>query len=325
MKNISLLILLMASLFVVGCSNSIGKTGAEADADFPGKPIQLIVPSPSGGSYDTVARTFEKVLPKYLPNGQSVMVVNKPGGSNTLGVSEVFKAKPDGYTIGFVPSSTITVQPHYGNTPYSYDSFQTIMRAAQVPGILFVRADAPYQSFAEWLAYVKQHPGQFTVATVAGAKNLLQSLNREAGLQMKLVPYEGFAPAMTALLGGHVQAAVTPPADARGPLESGKIRPLFTSAGKAPKGLDVQTLKQLGINIEENRLVGFIAPKGTPTNVLTVLHDALKKANEDPEVIAQLKKMGMEQYYGGPEEFQKDLAANYQIDGEILKHAGIAK
>lgn len=338
MKKIAMLSMLVFSMIVGGCSQS-SQQAAESKptstsvetksknpkSDFPNKPIEVIVPTPAGGSYDTVARTFEKVLPKYLPNGQSIVVVNKPGGSNTIGVAEVFKAKPDGYTIGFVPSSTITTMPHYGNTPYTYDSFQPIMRAAQVPGIMFVPTDAPYKTFEEWLAYVKQNPEKFSVSTVAGAKNLLQSINREAGIKMKIVPFEGFAPAMTALLGGHVQGTVATLADGRAPLESGSIHPLFTSSGKAPEGLKVPTLKDLGINIEENKLIGFIAPKGIPADALQILHEALKKANEDPEVQEQIKKLGMDMYYGSPEQFQEDLNKNFKIDGDILKKSGLIK
>lgn len=315
-----LFILMSLSLLLGGCSQSAQPSGA---ANFPEKPIQLIVPTPAGGSTDTIARVFAKVVPKYLPNGQSVVVVNKPGGSNTIGVSEVYKSKPDGYTLGFIPSSTITSEPHFGNTPYTHYSFQTVMRVYRQDGFLYVKADAPWKNFEEWMAYVKQNPQQFKVATVAGAKGLLERLNHDAGIQMKIVPFDGFAPAVTGLLGGHVQGTVAIPSAVKSQLESGEIRPLFTSSGTSAG--DIPTLKEKGFSIEENKLSGIIAPKGLPQEELTILHDAFKKAIEDLEVIKQFKNLSLEPYYGSPEEFQKDLTNNFTIDGETLRLTGLIK
>ncbi|WP_039233953.1 Bug family tripartite tricarboxylate transporter substrate binding protein [Bacillus thermotolerans] len=328
MKKIIVFSMLIFAFIIGGCSQANQPASGNAAengqaSDYPAKPIQLVVPTPAGGSYDTVARTFEKVLPKYLPNEATVVVVNKPGGKNTMGVAEVAKANPDGYTLGFIPSSTVTTAPHYGDTPYSYDSFQPIMRAAQAHGIMWVSADAPYKNYDEWYEYVKKNPGKFSVSTVAGAKSLLESINDEADINMNIVPYEGFAPAMTALLGGHVQGAVATLADAKGPWESGKIRPIFTSSGRQVEGVDAPTLVEKGVNIEENKLIGVVAPKGLSAHVLSTLEEAFKKAIEDPAVTDQIEKMGMEVYYGGSEEFQEDFNKNYKIDGDMLRKSGL--
>ncbi len=337
MKKISLLFLLVFSLLVAGCAQSNqqsvsskpSETAPEAKpeekpkSDFPNRSIEMIAPFAPGGAYDAVARVLAKVVPKYLPNEQTVVVVNKPGGAGTIGVTEVLKAKPDGYTIGFVPTSAITTEPHFGNAAYSHDSFQTIMRVLQVDGFMYVKADSPWKTFEEWLEYVKQNPDQFAVSAVPGAVSLLETLNHEAGIKLKIVPFDGFAPAMTALMGGHVHGTIGVPSGVKAQLEAGEIRPLFSSSGR--KNGDVPLLKEKGFNIEENKMTGIITPKGLSEDKVAILHDAFKAALEDPEVVEQLKKVDMPSYYGGVEEFQRDLTENFKIDGELLKKIGKIK
>lgn len=338
MKKISLFIALMLSLIVSACSQQTqqpaeSQTSRKAEevkpaeqpkSNFPEKPIEMILPIPPGSSYDTAARALSQAVTKYLPNGQSVVVVNKPGGGNTLGAIDVFQAKPDGYKIGFVPSSAITVQPHYGQVPYQHDSFQTIMRVLQVDGFLYVHADSPWKDFDEWFSYVKQNPDKFSVGIVQGAKPVMTRLNKEAGIKMKIVTFDGSGPAMTAFLGRHVQAMIgAPTPQTEELLQSGKIRALFSTSGRETG--DIPSLKSKRINIEENRMVGIIAPKGIPSDVQTILHDAFKKALEDPQVVEQFKKLKLESAYGSAEEFQKDLSDNFLIDGDNLKAAGLIK
>ncbi len=331
MKKVLLLVTILMAFVLVGCSET-KQTSSQSDgekevtkSDFPNKPIQIIVPTPAGGAYDTVARALEKALPKYLPNDATVVVVNKSGGNNTIGVSEVFQAKPDGYTLGFIPSTTLTTQPHYGDTPYSYDSFQTIAKTASVPGIMYVASDAPYQSFDEWFEYVKANPGKFNVSTVAGAKVLLESINEQAGIDMNVVPFDGFAPAMTALLGKHVEGTVVSLGNALAATEAGQVTPIFTSAAERVPGVDAPTLVEKGIDITENKIIGAIAPKGLPEDVLAILEEAFKKATEDPEVVRQIEQLGLVVNYGDAQKYQEDINYDYKLDGELLKKAGLIK
>lgn len=329
MKKMTLFLVFIVLLIASGCSQN-AKTNTqsetqdkkqEAASDFPEKPIELIVPTAPGGSNDTVARVLASTVSKYLPNKQTVIVVNEPGGGNTIGMINLMKAQPDGYTLGFVPSFTLTINPHYGNTPYTHDSFQTIMRVLQLPGYIYVKADAPWQSFEEWMEYAKEHPNQVSIGAAVGSKSLADRINKEADVKMKVVPFEGSAPAMTALLGGHVDAAVGSNLDAKSHIEAGTIRPLIGTSGR--KTGDVPILKEKGINVEVNQLMGLVAPKGLKEAELKILHDAFKQALEDPEFTSHLAKMGIESYYGGPEEFQKDLSKNFEIDGKALKASGI--
>ncbi|WP_227937897.1 tripartite tricarboxylate transporter substrate binding protein [Alkalihalobacillus deserti] len=331
MKKNILLFLLILILFLVGCSQNAEQSSGnqpsdtegeqqQPTSDFPVKPIEMIVPAPAGGSTDIIARILTKAVSEHLPNKQNVVVINQSGGNNTIGISDVFKAKPDGYTIGFVPSSPITNEPHFGNTPYTHDSFQTVMRVAQQDGFLYVRTDSPWETYEEWFDFVEQNPGKFRIGTVAGVRNLLQRINHDADIDITVVPYDGFAEATTALLGEHVEGVFAIPAAVKAQLDSGEFRPIFSSSGRQIG--DTALLKDKGFEIEENRMTGIIAPKGLPEEELMILHDAFKKVLEDPAVIEELKKINLEPYYGSPEEFQKALTEGFKVDGETLRIVG---
>lgn len=331
-KILSLLLLLVLSVFTVACSQSsptetasttsTEKEEAKPSNDFPNKTIEMVVPTPPGGGADTLARILAQHANKYLPNGQNVVIVNKPGGNATIGVSEIFKAKPDGYTIGFVPTGPITEEPHYGNTPYTHDSFQTIMRISQQDGLFYVRSDSPWQTYEEWLQYVKENPGKFRVGTIASTKYTLERLNHDAEIDMKIVPYEGFAETTTALLGKHVEGIFSIPTAVKAQLQTGEFKPLFSSSSR---DVGVPLLKDNGFNISEAKVNGIIAPKGIPEDVLTILHDAFKKTLEDPEVVEQFRKVDSEPYYAGPEEYQQILTDGFEQSGETLRILGYIK
>ena len=333
MKKKSVLFLFMCLLLLGACSQSNSSTSenptptktatTEPKSNFPEKPIQLILPIPPGSSYDVLARTIADQVSEFLPNNQSVVVVNKPGGANTIGVAEIFNAKPDGYTIGFVPTSTLTTAPHYGNTPYTFDSFQPIIRISRVDGMVYVRDNEPFTTFEEWLAYVKENPGKFSIGTVQGGKAVLTKLNKDAGIDVNVVPFDGSALAMTAFLGEHVNAVLAVPAEAKDLVESGEIRPIFSTSGSQIE--DAPILKEKGFSIEENKMTGIIAPKGLPKEELTILHEAFKQASETPKTLELIKKLGLQPFYGTPEEFQTSLTESFKLDGETLKAADLIK
>lgn len=189
-----------------------------AENSFPTKAIQVIVPYAAGGGNDQLARIFQIVMPKYLPNGQSIVVVNKPGGSTVIGTTEIFKAKPDGYTIGIIAGAPLSVMPAYGKTPYKHDSFQPIIKVASNPVILAVSADSSWINYDNWLDYVKKNPGKFSYSSggAGSAPNLaMEAFNFAANVKTKHVPFDGANPAVTALLGGHVQGFAGSPQEAR--------------------------------------------------------------------------------------------------------------
>ncbi|SDH24759.1 Tripartite-type tricarboxylate transporter, receptor component TctC [Alteribacillus persepolensis] len=324
-----MLFTLLAVFLMVGCATGTStenKSEAEgsndAAADFPQEPIEMILPFPTGGNYDGAARILTKYAEKYLPNDQSFALINKTGGANTAGVTELSQTEPDGYTLGFVQTSTITTESHYGHVSYTHDSFQPIMKVLQVDGYMFINDDAPWETFDEWLDYVKEHPGEFKVSAVPGAVPLLETLKAEAGIDYDIVPFDGFAEATTALIGGHVDATIGTLPGMKTHLDSGDVRPLFSSTGRELEG-DIPTLKDKGIDVEENKMVGLIAPKDLPQEKLDLLHDVFKQALDDPDLQEEFEQAGLEAVYAGPEEFQQDITDTYEFDRRILETAGL--
>ncbi len=338
--KIVLSLLLMCSLVLVGCSANEGtnnaspgnapsntqEPAAEPKSNYPEEPITWIIPFAPGGNSDLIARTTGKYLEKYLPNKGKVTFENKPGGAGVIGVTEVFNAKPDGYTIATTAAAALSIKTVEGKTDYSYDSFLPVANIASVAQILAVPADAPYQNFEEWLAYVKQNPG-FKVA-VSGAMNAqqlaLEAFATEAGIELEFVVYGGEGEFVSALLGGHVQSGVFAQTVLRPHYESGKFVPIVNITGVKPDFLqDLPTFADLGYEAEGVFFNGVIAPKGMPEDVQEILIEAFKKAAADPELIAEMEKLGQIMDYKGPEDYQATITKNAESNREVMKKLGI--
>jgi len=288
--------------------------------DYPNKPIRLIVPYAPGGATDVAARVLAGVVNKYLP--QSVVVENKGGGSGTVGTTELAQSKPDGYTIGIMPSTPLTIQPHLGNVTYGLDDFEPIIRLYNPPQFLFVKSDAPWKTFEEWLEYVRSNPGVFTYGT-SGAGDYqhlaMEKLGLEAGLEMKHVAFQSGGQVVTALLGGHIQGATAFPNTAQN-----EIRLIATIGGKRSAFYsEIPTLLELGFNVKSEAPGGLVAPKGVPDEVKQVLHDAFRKALEDPELIEQFEELKLENYYMNADEYRAYLYESSEEFKDVLKSIGL--
>lgn len=334
MKNKLLFLFVFAALIIAGCSQSNGEESEQEDvtddqgteevtSDYPNKPIELIVNYPPGGGTDLVARTLANHVHKYLPNEQSVTVVNVPGGSGVVGATEVMNAEPDGYQIGMIPTSAITIQPHYGETAYDYQSFEPIIKVATARQLLLVQKDAPWQNFEEWLDYVKENPGEFNYGTagVGGIQHIaMEMLNEAAGIETKNVPFDGIGPAKTELIGGHVDGVVAP----LNSQDEDEMRGLFSfSSEKGQATPDVPLLKDEGIDVELDVVHGLYAPLGTPEDIRQILHDAFKQTLEDPEFIEEFKKTQLDITYGSSDELRQELETQYENIGDTMKKVGL--
>jgi tripartite-type tricarboxylate transporter receptor subunit TctC len=341
-----MLILLPAiSLVVAGCSQtqtqtqpqSEQKQGAQAPAakeeakkkvDYPTKPIELVVPSTAGGGTDVVARAVANGAKKYLPNGQSIVIVNKPGAGATLGIAEVFTAKPDGYKIGAVSTGPLSIQPNYGQTPYKHDSFIPIAQWTSSQNVLVVKADAPWKTYAEWLDYVKKNPGSFNYGT-GGAGNTqhlaMEALNILEQIQTKHVPFEGGGPALTALLGGHIQGAIVSVQESKPHTDSGKLKVIANlGTSKTDTYKDAAFLKDKGF-AGFDVWTGLVVPKDTPKEIVDILSDAFKKAMADQEVKDQIVKFGIDPAYADSEGFKKIINETAVSTNEVAKKIGLSK
>jgi len=301
---------------------------APAKTDYPQKPIELIIPSSAGGGTDAVARIVANAVNKYLPNGQTLVAVNKAGAAGTIATSEVFQAKPDGYKLGIVTTGGLAIQPNYGKTPYKHDDFIPIAQFVASQNLLVVRKDAPWNTYEEWLEYVKANPGAFKYST-AGAGNTqhlaMEALNILEGIQTQHIPFEGAAPAMTALLGGHVDGTVVLVMEAKPYTDSGEFK-VLANLGTAKTEIypDAAFLKDKGF-VGLDSWIGVVAPKGTPQEIVEILEEAFKKGMEDPAVAEQFPKIGLEPAYLGPQDFEKTIADTAKLTGDLAKQLGLVK
>jgi tripartite-type tricarboxylate transporter receptor subunit TctC len=293
--------------------------------DFPSKPIKVIVGFSPGGTTDLIARAVAGVAPEFL--GQSLVVINKPGASGTIGAKEAAQAKPDGYTLMIAGGSETVSVGHFKKLPYHpIDAFAPITRFVRARMLINCNANAPWKTFQEFMEDAKKNPGKYKYAS-SGHGGIyhaaLLAMCDRAGIKMKHVPYKGGAPGLAALMGGHVDLAVASDAEAWPLVEGGKIRSLtLTSLDRSPVMKDVPTLKELGYDVYLENQKGFVAPADTPKERIALMNDAFKKTYDHAAFTKLADKLKLELGYMGPDDFKKSLQDMYKQIGEVLKSSG---
>jgi tripartite-type tricarboxylate transporter receptor subunit TctC len=290
-------------------------------AEFPSKPVTLIVPWTAGSTSDIVARVLAQTTSKHL--GQSVIVENKPGGGGILGPATMAAtAKPDGYTITEMPGGVFRY-PHM--IKVTYDPFKDFSYIIHLTGYTFavvVKADSPWKTWNEFLAYAKTNPGKITYATTgttSKAYTTMEMLAQKEGIKWTNIPMKGSSEVGPAVLGGHVAAGAGPPAFA--PLvKSGELRMLVTwgeeRAGNWP---DIPTLKELGHGIVTNSPYGLAGPKGMDPKIVKILHDAFKKGMYDPAYQKSLDKFDQLLMYKNSEEYADFAKILYEQEKMVVE------
>lgn len=355
MKKMLMILFLVTVLVIAGCgqsgggadsgsgsgqtSGSSGGSGSSSGAtgggqapeekpaiDFPTKAITWVLPFNPGGTSDASARVIANVVPKYLPKNVEIVIDHKAGGNATLGPDFVNKAAPDGYTIGTTISAPMTLLSMLGETSYTKDDFKPIIKYLDSQRFLIVPKDSPWKTFEDWIAYVKENPGKFTLGDAGGALNppnlAIRALMDQVGGEVTFIPYNGGGPAVTALLGGHVDGIISSPAN----LDPNDINILFTLSSERSKlNPDVPTLIELGYDIAANDFYGLLAPKDTPDEIVQILHDAFKQALEDPETIAQMENLGLEISYLDQNGLKQLLDDEYKRVEALLPYVEQAK
>jgi tripartite-type tricarboxylate transporter receptor subunit TctC len=296
-------------------------------ADFPNKPIQLIVPYGAGGSTDVMARAIATVSPKYFP--QPLVVVNKPGGGGIPGRVDVVKSKADGYTIlvGWGSGEDLTV-PHQRPLPYDpFKAFETLCRISVHTHALFVQTTSPHKTLQELIAWAKTK--EYVTSSVAtkgsGGDIGLQVFGKLGGFKMQTVPGAGGAEAVTSLVGGHVDMGVVHPSEGLPHVKAGRIRGLAVMfETRDPAIPDVPTFRESGLDLATPGSVkGLAVPAGTPKEVIQYLAAGFKKLTADPEFQKIMKEVGQPVLFMGPEEYKPWLLKAYEDYGKFIKLAGI--
>jgi len=287
---------------------------------YPSRPITMIVPFPPGGVADITGRPTAAAMEKLLK--QPVVVTNRPGAGGAVGNAAVANAKPDGYTI-LMALSSITVIPAadalFGRKPaYALDQFMPIALISADPTLLVVHPSLPVKSLKELVALARSKPGQmsFSSSGIYGALHMpMEMFLHAAKLKMRHVPTTGGGPAITALLGGHVELTAGGPAAISGHVKAGKMRPIVGWGAKRHEAYpQIPTFKELGYDIEYYIWAGMFAPRGTSEPVMKVLRDAARRTVEDPDFRKTMANVNSPiQYMDAP-----DFAKYWEADGKRL-------
>jgi tripartite-type tricarboxylate transporter receptor subunit TctC len=307
---------------------SLAALSSVASAQYPDHPITMIVPFPPGGVADTVARPVAEAMGRDLK--QPVIIENKPGAGGGIGMAQVAKAKPDGYTI-LLSLASLTVLPEadkiFGRPPmYQIDQLKPIARFTADPTVFAVRADAPWRTLAEFIDDAKKNPGKYTYGSSGNYGTMhvpMEMFAGAAGVKLVHVPYTGAGPAIVGLLGGQVDVVATGPATIVQHVKAGKVRALAHWGDLRLVTLpDVPSLKESGTNVEYAQWSGLFVPTGTPDAVVARLREAAKAAANDARVKEVLLTAGSPIQYLDAPEFQRYVDADAAKMAEAVKRIG---
>ncbi|MCX5906570.1 MAG: tripartite tricarboxylate transporter substrate binding protein, partial [Deltaproteobacteria bacterium] len=308
----------------IGWTISLLFLGASVGAqEYPNKPISLIIQYPPGGSTDLTARAMANAAKKYL--GQPIICENKAGGGGTVGVAYVTTRPADGYTLGIVSSSP-TIAYHMGKLNFNpLDDVTHIIRWGWYLFGIVVRADSEWKTLPDLIQYAKQNPQKISYGSpgVGTPPHLAaEELAMAAGMQWTHVPYKGIAENNTALLGGHIDVV----SDSSGwaPLvDAGNFRLLATwGFQRCSRYPNVPTVKETGVDVVCAGPLGLMGPKGIPKPIVAKIQDAFKKALDDPEFLAVMKKMDMDTVYLNSADYEKYMRKDSERIQALVKKLG---
>jgi tripartite-type tricarboxylate transporter receptor subunit TctC len=299
---------------------------AQAQSDFPNKPIRIVVPFAAGGSTDVLARVTGQVISKAL--GQTAVVENRAGASGNIGAEAVARAAPDGYTLLFT-STNLTLNPAVTkNLPYdAVRDFQPITMVAFAPMVLITRPDFGGNSIRDLVAYVKANPGKtnFSSSGKGGAPHLAGEMFKlGAGLDIVHVPYNGAAPALTDVVSGQVQMTFTTYISAQSLLQGGRVKVVAVASDKRlPLLPNVPTFGEAGYkSIEIGTMFGLLAPANTPPAIVQKIYAAIQAAAQTEEFKQQIAQQGGELVVNTPEVYTRYIAADVDKWKKLIAQIG---
>jgi len=317
-------VLSVAVLFFFGVCGTPISGPAFAQEKYPAKPINFLIGFPAGGTTDVCARPLVNAASKIL--GQPIVVVNKPGGASAVAVATLKNEKPDGYTIGILGSGALLSQ-HMRKVPYdTAKDFTPIMQYAVYLYGLAVQSESPWKTLAEFIEYARNNPGKIRYST-AGPGSPQHLVMERLALKEKIkwthIPFPGGGPAVTALLGGHVEAT-SQTTEWKAHVESGKLRLLAVYGEKRMIDFpNVPTLLDLGYGISGASLISIAGPKGISPQIVEILHGAFKKAMEDPDFLKASRQLDQPIIYRSPEDLGKHLGKMNEEVGALVRSLGL--
>jgi len=320
--------LLTIGYFVVVWGLGLGAPAIQAQP-FPNRPIQLIISNVAGAQSDVTGRLLAEEMEMIL--GVKIVVINKPGGSGTLGTDAVVRSKKDGYTIGYSSAGGIVYARVTNPDVVPYDPDKDLDHLGLhlfFPNVVVVQASSPWKNFGELVDDAKKNPNRIRVGTIG--QGSIDSFNLEitlnlTGAQFTHVPFKGGESVTTALLGGHIEVAYDVLSKFLPHVQAGKVKILLIDK-KRPEFPDVPTMTELGYKQELLSVwMALFGPAGLPVDVKKVLVAAYEKAAKNPESKAKIEAMGSIVDYRSPTEFRKIMIEDYERAVAIAKQMGLRK
>ena len=301
---------------------TIGAAGALAA--YPDRPVKLIVPWAAGGDTDAIFRPFAQQLQKHL--GATVVVANVTGASGTAGAREAKGSPPDGYTL-YAVHDYIHSTYYTGVADVAYTDFEPVCSVSNTPSVLTASPKTKWSSWQELLNDAKARPAQITVgATLGSTSHFFPALiEKAAGIKFKYVSYEGLAPRMNAILGGHIDLTDSNLTQ-KGKVDAGQLKFLAVATDKRlPDAPNVPTLKELGVDVVYSVTRGVMVPKGTPADVVTRLEAACQKATAEAKFAEDMAKQGTFVKYLDRKGYVAFLKDNDDLNKGLAKDLGLLK
>lgn len=312
--------ILISTVFVLTTAFGVGWA-----ADYPTKPITLYVGYAAGGATDTAARIVTNQVNKYLE--QPMIVNNKPGGGSAVAADFVAKSKPDGYTLFNSTITTVIQTVINPNNPFKITEFTPIVGLYSMPLVIVVKADSKFNTIEDLVDYAKKNPNKLNIGT-PGVNSVhhfaLELFKKEAGIQANHIPFQGDAPGVVGVMGGHVDAAFLGIVAVAEHVKGGTMKALvMTTTKRSPQFPDLPTMAEKGFPKTGNIFSwgGVFGPAGLPAPILEKLSNAYQKAAPSQEVISQLEKVGFTATYMNAKEFDRFVKEEHKRLSDIAQSA----
>lgn len=298
---------------------------AGAHAAYPERPIKMIVPWAAGGDTDNIFRPFAPALQKAL-GGTTVVIANIGGASGTVGAREAKGSPADGYTL-YAVHDYVHLTYYTGMSDVNYSDFEPVCLIAGTPSIVTASPKTKWNTMKEMVEDAKAHPGQVSVgATLSSTSHFFPAMvEKAAGIKFKYISYDGLAQRMNAILGGHIDLT-DGNLTQKGKVDAAQLKFLAIATEKrSPELPNVPTLKELGYNVVYSVSRGLLAPKGTPSDILSKLEGACGQAAKDPAFAASMKSQGTDVRYLDRKGYAEFLKQNDTLNKDLARELGLLK